>query len=326
MDDIDRKLMLLVFEGPRMPVQEISGRLGISRQTANHRLQALADMGVFKVIRTAISIHYLGLVPVYIWGRTTGTSVEKILHRFEENEFTDAVIVLGGGNLLVVGAPRRESGIDDYVDFVKRAAEMPEPTLGMPCFGDGMNPMPYDKGKPKKSYTDVSPVDLRIIASLDGNARRPIAEIAEIVGVSARTVRRRLERLQLGGVLTYDSPWDNPSGEDLFTLLYIDLRDGANNSKVARRLLSKYPLRVTVVRLFSNLPHFLMGVLKSGSMKEVRRILKEISEDEDILAVSPNTIYLEREYWSWDQRLPVALAPPTKKARRRTRRRIPSKT
>lgn len=319
MDDTDRKLMLLMYEDPRMPIQELAKRLKISRQTVNHRMQAMTKLGVFKDIRAAISIHYLGLVPLYIWGRTSGTSVEKILDRFEGTELVDAVIVLGGNNLLVVGAPRKESELESYVEFVKRTAEMTKPTVGVPCYGDGTNPPSYDKGKQKKSYKDVSPIDLKIIASLDDNARKPVAEIADGVGVSARTVRRHLEWLKLEGVLTFDMPWDIPSGEDMFTLMYLNLRRGADKMKVSRRLLSTHPLRVTVVRSFSNLPNFLMGLLKSDGMRETRRILREIAKDEDIQSVTPNLIYVEREYWSWDQKLPTALARIPENAGRRDR-------
>jgi DNA-binding Lrp family transcriptional regulator len=308
MDDTDRKLMLLMYEDPRMPVQELAKRLKTSRQTVNHRMQALTRLGVFKNIRAAISIHYLGLVPLYIWGRTSGTSIEDILDRFEGTELVDAVIVLGGSDLLIVGAPRKEFELEDYIEFVRRTAEMTELTVGKPCYGDGSNPPSYDKGRQMKNYRDVSPIDLKIIVSLDDNARKPVAEIASDVGASTRTVRRHLERMKLEGVLTFDMPWDIPSGEDMYTLMYLNIRSGADKAKIARRLLSRNPLRVTVVRSFSNLPHFLMGLLKSDGMKETRKILSDISNDEDILSVTPNLIYLEREYWSWDQKLPAALA------------------
>lgn len=307
MDDTDRKLMLLIYEDPRMPIQELAKRLGISRQTVNHRIEVLTKLEVFKDIRAAISFHYLGAIPVYVWGRTIGTSIEKILDRLGETELTDTVIVLGGNNLLVFGVPRNASELENYVEFVKRAAEMPEPTVGMPCYGDGINPPSYDKGRQKQGYKELSPIDLRIIASLDDDARKPIAEIADSVGVSARTVRRRLDRMKFEGLLTFDIPWDLPSGEDMFTLMHLNLRRGSDKAKVARRLLSKYPLRVTVVRSFSNLPDFLIGLLKSDKTRAIRKILKEIGEDEDVLAVTPNLIYLEREYWSWDQKLPAAL-------------------
>ena len=305
MDDTDRKLMLLIFEDPRMPIQELSKRLRISRQTVSHRMDGLKKLGVFKDIRAAISFHYLGAVPVYIWGRTVGPSVEKILDRLGETELTDTAIVLGGNNLLVFGVPRNASELESYVEFVKRAAEMTEPTVGLPCYGDGVNPPSYDKGRQKQNYRALSPIDLRIIASLDDDARKPTAEIAESVGLSARTVRRRLDRMKLEGLLTFDIPWDLPSGEDMFTLMFLNLRRGSDKGEVARRLLSKYQLRVTVVRSFSNLPDFLIGLLKSDKTREIRKILKEISEDEDVLAVTPNLIYLEREYWSWDQKLPA---------------------
>jgi DNA-binding Lrp family transcriptional regulator len=320
MDEIDRRLMLLMCEDPRMPVKELAKRLKVSRQTVNSRMQTLAKLGVFKNIRAAISIHFLGLVPVYVWGGTTATSIERMLDRFEGTELVDAVIVLGGNNLLVVGAPRKESEFESYVEFVKRTAEMMEPVVGIPCYGDGCNPPSYDKGKQRRSYKDLSPVDLKIIASLDDNVRKPITEVADSVGVSARTAKRHLERMKRENVLTYDMPWDIPSGEDMFTLMYMNLRGGADKAKISKRLRSRYPTRVTVVRSFSNLPDFLMVLLKSSNMRETREILRDVGRDEDILAVTPNLIYFEREYWSWDQKLPAALTRFPEKAVKRGQR------
>jgi DNA-binding Lrp family transcriptional regulator len=129
MDDTDRKLMLLIYADPRMPIQELAKGLGISSQAVSHRMQVLTKLGVFKDVRAAISFHYLGAVNVYIWGRSEGKSVEKMLDRFSENELTVAVIVLGGNDLLIVGALRDASELGSYVEFVKREAEMPQATI-----------------------------------------------------------------------------------------------------------------------------------------------------------------------------------------------------
>lgn len=317
MDDTDRKLMLLLFEDPRMPLRDLSERLGISRQAVNHRLQALAAAGVFKDIKAGISNYYLDGVPVAIWGRFRTSSLDVVLERLGESEFTNRVTVAGGNELFIFGYLKRASELSDYVEFVKKAAEMPELTVGLPSYGDGINPLHYDGGQLRKEdYRRLTPVDLRIIASLQEDARRPIAEIARVVGVSAKTVRRRLEGMRRDGSLDYDSPWDIPSGEDMLTLLYVSLREGVDKVRTAKRLLSIDPIHLIFFRSYGNLPNLIVGLISSDKMTVIRRILRLIGQDEAVSSVTPNLIYSERGYNSWECRLVPVTYGRSRRARK----------
>jgi len=311
MDDTDRKLLLLISEDPRMPLKELSRRLGITRQAVSQRLQVLTKLGIFKSIKAEISIHWYGsLIFPLIWGVSKTTSIDKTLDRLGESEFTTSAAVFGGGMLSVFGCVRNELELNDFIDFVKRVAEMPDPTVGLIDTDDGVNhPTGRDRSdriddsKQKRNRKELSSLDLRIIASLHDDARRPVAEIADALGTSVKTIRRHIERMRTEGSLDFHVPYDFPPGEDMFTVLLVNLRGGADKVEVGRRLLSRYPLRVIVVRSFTNIPHFLRILLSSDDMGEIRMIVKEIREDEDVASVTPNLIYDEREYetaWDWE--------------------------
>jgi DNA-binding Lrp family transcriptional regulator len=316
MDDTDRKLMVLISENPRMNSRELAKRLGISRQAVHHRMQVLTKIGVFKSLKAEISFHYLDAVIVGVWGRFKAAPVEEVMDKLGESEFTSSVRVAGGNELFVMGGLRNVSELDSYVEFVKRAAEMPEPTVGIMCFGDGINPDYYDGGKRKQTYKDLSPLDLKIIASLQDDARKPTAEIANSIGVSAKTVRRHLENMASNGSLDFYSPWDLTSGEDMSTLIYVNLKSGADKVRAARRLLSKDPIHLIYMRSFSNLPSFLIGLICSDKMSEIRKILGKIGEDEDVLSMTPNLLYFERSYTTWDHKLLAVLTRPSEKAKK----------
>jgi DNA-binding Lrp family transcriptional regulator len=318
MDDTNRKLLWLIYEDPRMPLKELAKRLGVSRQTVDHRMQILAKLGAFKTIKAEISFRcYSDLFFPSIWGVSKAASIDKTLDRLGESEFTTNVSVLGGGIVSVFGCLRDESGIDGYVDFVKRVAEMPEPTVGLTDFNDGINSDFFDGLKPRRDRKELSLLDFRIIALLHDDARRPLAEIANTLGVSIKTVRRHIERMRSEGSLDFHFPYDFPPGEDKLTLLFVNLRSGADKVKVGRRLLSKYPLRITLVRSFTNIPDFLRALLSSERMSETRRIVKEIREDEDVVSVTPNLIYYEREYeTAWDWKMLRTLAHSLEKGKR----------
>jgi DNA-binding Lrp family transcriptional regulator len=310
MDDTDRKLLTLLEANPRMHFRELAKRLGISRQAVHRRMQVLTEVGVIKGAIAGISIAYLDAVPMAVSGRSKTASIEETLDRLGECEFTRRVVVAGGNYLYVVGFLRNISELDRYVEFVKRAAEMPEPTVGIFCLDDGLMPgySVDGAGKRKQSYKELSLLDLKIIASLKDDARRPIAEIAEKVGVSAKTVRRHLENMISEGSLDMSVPMDSASGGDMFLIMHVNLRDGADKREYGRRLLSKNYFQDQYIRTHSNLPSLLIWVFWSDKITEIRKVLREIGEDEDVLSVMLNFAYLERIYTTWrDKLLPVQM-------------------
>jgi DNA-binding Lrp family transcriptional regulator len=318
MDDTDRKLLILIATNPRIHIQELAKRLGISKQAVHRRMQVLTEIGVIKGMIAGISIPYLDAVPVIVFGRSKTASIEETLDRLGESEFSNLAAVAGGNFLYLLGVLRNISELDSYAEFVKRVAEMPEPTVGIACLDGGLMP-PYSvdggRGRRKQSYKELSPLDLKIIASLKDNARRPIADIADMVGVTPKTVRRHLEDMISDGSLDMTVPVDLPSGGDMLLIMHVNLRDGADKGEVGRRLLSKHYFQDQYVRTFINLPGFLMWVFWSDKMTEIRKVLIEIGEDEDVLSVMLNFVYLERMYTTWRDKLPEVLARPSKKAR-----------
>ncbi len=305
MDDTDRKLLILACEDPRMPIQELAKRLGISRQAAHHRTQALAGRGLFKSVRATISNFYLGGVPVAIWGTSFAVPIDGALDDLGKNEFVSRVSVAGGNHMHIFGYLRNISDLSGYVDFVRRTTQMPESTVGLTCYGDGINPMFADAGQPRKDvYKRLSPLDLKIIASLGDDARKPVAEIAAQTGASAKTVRRHIEAMRRDGSLEFEEGWDIPEGEDMVTVIYVNLKKSVDKVDAARRLLRMDPLHFMLLRSFSNLPDILVGLIYSDRMSQVRTILNGIAEDEEVMAVTPNLIYYERAYDDWTIRLP----------------------
>lgn len=303
MDDIDRRLILALCEDPRTSLRKLVSSIGISRQALNQRMRKLAEAGLFKTIKGEISMSYLDGIVVWIWGRSRAASLDKALDALGRSEFTARVAVAGGSELLVWGFLRHMSNLSAYVKFVREAADMPDVTVGLPCFLDGINPPWADGQPPKTNYRKLSALDLRIIAVLQKDSRMPIEEIAMRTGASPRTARRHIDVMRREGSLDYASPWDIPPGVDMVTIVHITLKKGADAASSAKRLLRIDPIHFVLLRQFSNLPGLLTGLVTSDRMHQIREILSEISEDEEVLAVAPNLIYYERVYDSWDYRL-----------------------
>ena len=211
-------------------------------------------------MKATMSGDYVDEFTVAIWGRSDSTSADSSLERLGRSRFTWRVEVLGGNSLFVMGGLINISDLNGYVKFVKSAAEMPDPTIGIMCYDDGINPFDVEK---KQSYGELSPFDLKIIAALQDDARRPAAEIAREIGASAKTVQRHLDEMISEGSMVFNQPWDLTSGEAMLTLLFVKLRSGADMVRAARRLLSKDPIHFNYIRSFSNIPGLLVGLVSS---------------------------------------------------------------
>ncbi len=322
MDDTDRRMVALLLANPRMPIKELAKRLGISRQAAHHRLQTLVENGVIKGTTAGVSFLYLDAVSVVIFGRSDATLTEETLDRLGESEFTRRAVIAGGNYLYVVGELRDISELDDYVEFVERAGEIPEPTVGIHSPDDElMRGFAVDgSGKRKDDYRQLSPLDLRIIASLRQDARRPAAEIAEIVGASTKTVKRHLEEMTLDGSLDLHVLTDFPSGGDMLFALHVSLKNGADRVEVGKRLLSTYGSLDAYIRTFSNLPSLIMAVFWSGSVPEIRNVFRATCEGEGVQAVMLNFCYFERIYETWRGKLLEMQERAPKKGRTRNPR------
>ena len=316
MDDTDRKLLILIAVNPRIHFQELAKELGISKQAVHHRIQVLKDTGVIKSPTAAISFPYLNAVPVGIFGRSNAISVEETLDRLGESEFTHRAVVAGGNYVYVMGELRNVSELDGYAEFVKRIARIPEPTVAISCLDDELTPDYFVDGvmKRKPSYKKLSPLDLRIIASLKDDARRLIADVADEVGASAKTVQRHLADMISEGSLELHVPMDLPSGGPILLVMHVNLRDGADKGEVGRRLLSKYPFQDAYVRTYINIPGFLILVFWSDKVPEIRRVLRVVGEDKDVLHVMLNFCYLERLYPTWRDKLLEVRTRSSKKA------------
>ena len=319
MDDTDRELILLLGTNPRMPAQEIARRLGISRQAVHHRMRVLAEQGVYRGTTAAVSIEYLDAVPVVVFAPSDAPSMEEILARLGENDLTRRVIVASGNFVYAVGWLRDLSQLEGYAEFVRRATVMREPTVGIYSMDSRLMPeYTVDGiGKRRGIRRPLSPLDLRIVAALADDARRPLADVAAELKVSSKTVRRHLDTMVAEGLVELWARIDEPSGGDGLFVVHVTLRNGADKIRLAFRLVSKYPFRDEYVRAFSNLPDLLAWVFWSSQPVAVREALADLAKDEDVVRVVPHFAIAERIYKTWRERLPLAEARNLESATRR---------
>ncbi len=304
MDETDRKLITILASDPRMHMRALADKLGLSTQATHRRVQDLMKCEVIRGTTAAISIRYLGAVPVLIFGSSRSGSLDETVKKLGKNELTSSVLIAGGNYIYVVGLLRNISELDNFTNFVKHTAEMPVPTVGIYSLDVGLAPDFLDGGtKAKGEYEKLTPLDLRIISSLRPDARKAIGDVAKEVGVSAKTVARRLDKMIADGAIDLVVPMDPTKCGDIVSLVHVQLKDGASRRAVGRRLASKLSPRLWYMRTFSNLPGFLHCVVCTDRMDELRDVIEKISEDPEVKSVVPNTWYSDHIFDTWRDKM-----------------------
>ena len=306
MDDIDRKLLMVIVTNPRISFRELSEKLGITKQAAHHRMQILKRAGVIERITVDISVPYLRAIPVAVFGISKASSFPRIFDELGQCEHTRRVIAGCGNYVYVNGILRNMSELDEFVGIVKRTAGLRRATVGLYSAERGLMPNYVIDGitDTKPSHRRLSPLDLRIIISLKQDVRKPVEGIAKELHVSAKTVRKHLEDMMSEGLVELHVRTDSPKAGDLMFAVHVTLREGADGAEVGRRLLARYPFKDAFLLAFSNIPKLLIWIFWTGGLSEMREILSATEDDEDIVALMPNLGYMMRIYSTWQDRLP----------------------
>jgi hypothetical protein len=176
--------------------------------------------------------------------------------------------------------------------------------VGIYNLDDGLMRYSVDgSGRSVQGFHRLSPLDLRIIASLKNDARRTTSDIARAVGISTKTARRHLQRMIAEGSVAFDTPVDMERGGDLLLIMHVNLRNGSDKVRVGKRLLSKAMFRDQYVRTYSNVPGTLHWIFWSDKMPVIREAVEEASRDTDVRSVILNFAYIERLYPTWRDKL-----------------------
>jgi len=303
MDESDRKLMLYLAENPRVPYRELADKLGVSVQAVHRRIQVLMKMGVLRGFGAGVSIRHLEAVPVMVFGRSSSASIQETMKKLSKNDITSSVLVAGGNYLYIVGLLKGISDLERYTDFVKKAADMPEPSVGIYSLDAGLAPDYMDGGRTTEEKAELTALDVRIVSALKQDCRKSIADIAKEVGVSSRTITRRLERMFREGLIDLVVPMDPTATGDIVSTVHLHLREGASKKDLGARLINRFTPRMWYIRSFTNMPNFLLGIVCTDTMNELRGILEEISKDADVKSLVPNIWYADYLFETWRDRL-----------------------
>jgi Transcriptional regulators len=292
LDKTDVILCQLLLTNSRISYRELADKLDLSVTAVHNRIQALTELGIIRKFTAGLSILAQNAIHILIFGASKTNSIPALKPKLGQHG-SIYWLAVGGGNVLYIGAYIRNiAELDGLAKFVKETAEMPDPTVVIT--GSPIPPAMHKLHLQNK----LCDLDYKIIKSLRDDSRKPVSDVALEVGVSAKTVRRRLSYMQKNFLIQYSMEWFPDASNDIISIFYVRLKDDAS-ANAAVSVLQKYYPKTLFYWSFTNIPGSYVFMVWTPTSKELRDVRESFEAEEAILSVTPNVIYTGYIYQTW---------------------------
>jgi DNA-binding Lrp family transcriptional regulator len=207
---------------------------------------------------------------------------------------------------MIVGAYLRSmQEIEPLVDCVKKEALIPNPVIGI----HSSAPINLRFNSDEILHS----LDRQIIYALSNDSRKPVSDVAEEVGVTAKTVRRRLSSMTRNGLVEFSIEWFPDTSNDIITTMQLKLKPDANKNTVSN-ILKKYFPNMLFSYQFINIPNELLCFVWTNTMKELKEIQQRLEKEETVASIVSNILYTGYIFDTWrDELVRPHVAPKTEK-------------
>jgi Lrp/AsnC family transcriptional regulator, leucine-responsive regulatory protein len=231
-DEIDRSLFRALERNPRITCRELSKMLGISIPSVWERMISLKQSGTIGGYMAIMSQEAMDVVRVNIFGRMERGLDDKAFKALEDNDSICEVQIGGQNSLYIHCGLRHISDLDEMLRVAQDECRIddPHPLIIGPGSILGISTSINKKDRP--SIESLKDIDWQIIWSLHDNARKPVSEVAREVGVSTKTVKRRLDRLVKEELIEFYVVGDLNQSEELLFQVFIRLKSAAFRNTV----------------------------------------------------------------------------------------------
>jgi Lrp/AsnC family leucine-responsive transcriptional regulator len=287
-------LIMFLSANSRLSYAELAEKLNLSVNAVHKRIQLLIETGVICKFTAKVSLLSANAIVVFVSGISQLGSFQDLPAKMKAHG-SIYWLAEGGGKFLQIGAYLRNlSELPDLINCIKKEAEIPEPKVGIMA---NATFQPSSKLKPADFI--LCDLDYHIIQSLRDNSRKAISDIALELGVSAKTVRRRLNRMIKNDLAELSLEWYPDKSNDIITLLDLRLKPDAVLAVVPYQILRKYSPNALFYWSFANVPNSVTFTLWTNSMNELQSLRESIEKEPYVESAVPNILYKGYIFNTW---------------------------
>jgi DNA-binding Lrp family transcriptional regulator len=301
MDPTDIRLSQLLLQDSRTPYRDLADKLNITVQAVHRRIQLMQETRVISNLHASISLGYLNAVNTVMVGCSAAKSMDEAAKALSTSDSIHRVLWAASNHHLVESFIRDLSELESHMEFVRKAAEMPIDLMGIVGTAQfGTTPL---NQRPEEKF-ELTPLDYGIIASLQTDSRKAVADIAEELKVSAKTVKRRLERMVEEKAIEFGMTYHPGYAGGFAAAVIMNLRPGLDKSALKRELLGHFGPKLIYITTFSNLPEVIIAVIYCGNMMECNEIVEGGSCIDGVEKHASHIIQFGHEFETWRDKMP----------------------
>jgi len=286
MDQIDFTICMMLMWNSRIPYRELAENFKMSVNSIHKRVKAMVNLGILDKFVSTLSFNAFKPTPsnVVMFGVSKAKNVEGLIEKLgaSENIYT---VSQHSGNLFFIHAYLRNlKELEPLVSFVKQTVEIPELKVGLDS-----SPMHLVAEVDLTREINLTTTDFLIANALKDNSRKTVVEIAAEVGVSTKTVRRRLDRLIENRFIDFSVYWYPDKCSEVIAMIILTLKPtiDADKTEIIKALRDRYGQTILFTWVFSTLPNIIVVCVWVSSMKELQDIQTSLNSD-DFESVSIN--------------------------------------
>ncbi len=276
MDEIDVKILKLLWEDGRMPIYQIAENIGISNAAVDKRMKSMIRRG-----------ELMGFTILLNFEKILNSSVLSIRTRMKRNEIWKNVDRISGIMHFIGCLGGRYYGefwYGDALEFQDKI-ELSKELLG----AYRIDIYRHRMGRRER----ISDADWRIIMAMKENARIPFSKLSESIGLSSKTISKRWERLKEVNMVKAYPIVNRPVSRDIFWFsLFVEVENLEMETKMRKME------NVWRTSLFEE-PLMIYGVFYAKNVKQIDDTMEEILCLKGVKKVHYEIIVEERFYPSY---------------------------
>ncbi len=290
MDEIDFIILKKLIENCRVTYRELAEIIDMSITTIHKRMKSLVDGGIINAFTARPSIIALKSLVVVIFGTSKAKSLEAVSQELGQHESIMGIGIAGGKFLSIAAYLRNISELQEFSSYVSNTGQISEPIIGIVNVPYMTTPEP------------LTTIDYKILKSLNRDARKTIIDIAEDVGVSAKTIRKRLGRMIENNLAEFSIEWTPLYKNCFITIFHLFLNEGTNINSTIQHLNEKYSQNISYCTSYSNIPHFISMDTWGKNPQDFQKIHEEL-QTEGFKDIIPYIVHSVKYFDCWVDQL-----------------------
>ena len=293
-------LLMLLSTNSRLSYADLAEKLNLSVNAVHKRIQLMVEAGVIRKFTAKVSLLASNAIVVFVSGNSQLGSFVDLPGKLRGQGSIYWLAVCGGKYLYIGAYLKSLNEAEDLISFLKRVVGIPEPSIGI--MASAATPTPLMPAL-KPADIELCDLNLKIIRSLKDDSRKAVSDVASELGVSAKTVRRRLERMQKNNLVELGLEWYPDKSNDIITLVDVHLKPEVDLGVASFQILRKYEPNTLFFWCFVNVANTLTYTVWTNSMNELQTLRESLEKEPGVVSVVPNILYTGYIFETWRDRL-----------------------